>query len=121
MTPPGSAQQSADLLDVLSSEFTMSREARCSAWSWPTAARSKCRFATMPPSSMAAASATAPRGGPLDRAWRDLLNNGMDVPSARPAALLADWEATGDVGGRMNQALEAALRPAAAGCGSLTS
>lgn len=33
----------------------------------------------------------APRGGELDRAWRELLNRAIDVPSAELAGLLVAW------------------------------
>jgi hypothetical protein len=108
---PLAAQQSADLLDVLSSEINVSREAatlRLELSDGRTIEMSIRDDAAWVDGSRIGAAA---RGGPLDRAWRDLLNRGMDVPSANLPRLLADWEATGDVGGRMNQALEAALRP----------
>jgi hypothetical protein len=35
----------------------------------------------------------APRGGELDRAWRELLNRAIDVPSAELPELLTAWSA----------------------------
>lgn len=51
----------------------------------------------------------APRGGELDRAWRELLNQGMDLPSAELPALLAGWSAPGSVGQAMADGLRGAL------------
>ncbi len=52
----------------------------------------------------------APRGGPLDRAWRSLLNRAMDTPTAQLAGLLRGWDApSGDVAGQMRRALDAVL------------
>lgn len=39
--------------------------------------------------------AAAPRGGELDRAWRELLQEAGDVPANELPALLAEWEAPG--------------------------
>ncbi|HSJ24774.1 MAG TPA: hypothetical protein VK929_08915 [Longimicrobiales bacterium] len=60
----------------------------------------------------------APRGGELDRSWRELLNQGMDVPSAELPALLAGWSAPGAVGEGMATSLRDVLQvatPAGAG------
>lgn len=58
----------------------------------------------------------APRGGELDRAWRSLLNEAMDVPSGELATLLVDWD-TPDGGKAIVDALAATLvvAPRAAG------
>jgi hypothetical protein len=56
----------------------------------------------------------APRGGEMDRAWRDLLNRGMDLPTAELPALLAGWNAPGSVGEQMAAALRTALQAAPA-------
>lgn len=54
---------------------------------------------------------SAARGGALDRAWRDLLNQAMEARSADLPALLTDWNAPGssDVAAAFDQALEGAL------------
>jgi hypothetical protein len=57
----------------------------------------------------------APRGGELDRAWRDLLNAGMDAPYADLPALLAAWSAPGSVGSQMATQLRSALAASAGG------
>jgi hypothetical protein len=107
---PAAAQQEAQLLDVLSSEINVSRDAAslrlelADGRSLQVAVRDGGAYVD------GTRIGDAPRGGPLDRAWRELLNRGMDVPSSELPQLLADWEATGDVGTRMDQALEAALR-----------
>lgn len=56
----------------------------------------------------------AARGGALDRQWRDLLQRAMDASSAELPQLLFEWSADGDVGARMDSALDAALLPGAA-------
>ncbi|MBR9990421.1 MAG: hypothetical protein KFH98_11740 [Gemmatimonadetes bacterium] len=53
----------------------------------------------------------AARGSALDRAWRDLLQRGMDASSAELPQLLYEWSADGDAGSRIDNALDAALRP----------
>jgi hypothetical protein len=52
----------------------------------------------------------AARGSALDRAWRDLLTQAMDASPAELPQLLFDWSAEGDVGARMDSALDAALQ-----------
>jgi hypothetical protein len=52
----------------------------------------------------------APRGGELDRAWRELLNEGMELPSDALGGLLAGWEAPGSVGSAMADALRDMLQ-----------
>jgi hypothetical protein len=108
---PLAAQQAAGLLDVLSSEINVSREAatlRLELSDGRTLQLSIRDDAAWVDGNRVG---TAARGGPLDRAWRDLLTRGMDVPTSELPQLLVGWEATGDVGTRMDQALEAALRP----------
>jgi hypothetical protein len=56
----------------------------------------------------------APRGGPLDRAWRDLLNRGMDAASAELPALLSGWTGPGETGTRLGRAMEEALQTSTA-------
>ena len=56
----------------------------------------------------------AARGGALDRQWRDLLQRAMDASSAELPQLLFEWSADGDMGQRMDSALDAALLPGAA-------
>src|SRR5690606_9042159 len=51
----------------------------------------------------------AARGSALDRQWRDLLQRAMDASSAELPQLLFEWSADGDVGSRIDSALEAAL------------
>jgi hypothetical protein len=109
---PLAAQQAAGLLDVLSSEINVSRES----------ATLRLELADGRVLQMAIRDdgvwidgdriGASNRGGPLDRAWRELLNRGMDVPSSELPQLLVEWEPdTGPMGARMDQALEAALRP----------
>ena len=53
---------------------------------------------------------TASRGGRLDRAWRELLNQAMEARSAELPALLTDWDAPGsDVAAAFDQSLESGL------------
>jgi MFS family permease len=55
---------------------------------------------------------TAARGSQLDRAWRDLLNRAMDVPTDRLPQLLAEWEPpAGDAGARLSQAIAGIMSP----------
>lgn len=51
----------------------------------------------------------AARGSALDRQWRDLLQRAMDASSAELPQLLFQWSADGDMGERMDSALDAAL------------
>lgn len=52
----------------------------------------------------------AARGSELDRSWRELLNRAMDTPADRLGTLLYDWSApSGEVGARLDQALEDAI------------
>jgi hypothetical protein len=51
----------------------------------------------------------APRGGPLDRSWRELLNRGMDASSADLPGLLTAWSAPGATGSRMADVLTRSL------------
>lgn len=57
----------------------------------------------------------APRGSPLDRSWRELLNQGMDASSAELSELLSAWTGPGAAGTRMSEAMQAALHGDAAG------
>jgi hypothetical protein len=61
----------------------------------------------------------APRGGDVDRAWRDLLNRAMESPTNNLPALFASWSAPDGTGRLLQTALRAtiagaALPPAAA-------
>jgi hypothetical protein len=56
--------------------------------------------------------ASAPRGGDLDRAWRALLNEAIEVPTEGLPALLAGWDAPESADGNR---LEALLRDALSG------
>ena len=53
----------------------------------------------------------APRGGELDRAWRELLGEAMDVSSDELPRLLASWQAPGDaeIGRRLQATLDGAV------------
>lgn len=71
----------------------------------------------------------APRGGALDRAWRELLDDAMEASADELATLLVDWNAPGgDVGAKLDAALEetlagagpAAADPATARAGGVT-
>jgi hypothetical protein len=117
-TMPGAAQQAERLIDVLSSEINVSREA--ATLRLELADGRKLEMAVRDGGAFIDGSriGDAARGSPLDRAWRDLLNEGMDVSSSRLPALLAGWDPpAGDVAARLDQALEAALR---AGAGDAT-
>lgn len=109
VTSPLAAQQPGQRADILSSEISVSREAAslrlelAGGRALQLAIRNGGAFIDD------ARIGDAPRGGPVDRAWRDLLNRGMDVPSVELAGLLAEWDAPGDIGTRMNRALQSAL------------
>jgi hypothetical protein len=60
----------------------------------------------------------AERGSALDRQWRDLLQRAMDASSADLPQLLFEWSADGDMGARIDSALDAALMPGAQADGS---
>jgi hypothetical protein len=51
----------------------------------------------------------APRGGELDRSFRELLTEGMDVSSAELPQLLTAWSPPGAVGGQLAESLRSAL------------
>lgn len=52
----------------------------------------------------------APRGGAVDRAWRELLNQAMEVPTDQLPGLLVGWRAPdADAGKLLDAELEAAL------------
>jgi hypothetical protein len=55
----------------------------------------------------------AARTSPLDRQWRDLLQRAMDAQPDQLPQLLYEWSADGDMGIRMDSALDAALAPGA--------
>lgn len=56
--------------------------------------------------------ASAPRGSELDRAWRTLLNQAIELPTNQLPALLASWDAPDSQAG---ERLELALRDALSG------
>lgn len=114
-TTPLGAQEAGRRAEVVSSEIAVSREA--AALRLELAGGRVLDMAIRDGGAFLDGSRVgdAARGGALDRAWRELLNEGMDVPSAELPALLAGWSAPGDVGGRMAAALAAALAPATAG------
>jgi hypothetical protein len=107
---PAAAQQEAQLLDVLSSEINVSRDAASLRLELADGRTLQVAIRDGGAYVDGGRIGDAPRGGPLDQAWRELLNRGMDVPSSGLPQLLVEWEATGDVGSRIDQALEAALR-----------
>ena len=54
---------------------------------------------------------SATRGSQLDRAWRDLLNSIMDMPTEQLPTALAEWVAPpGSAGTRLDSAIEQAVR-----------
>jgi hypothetical protein len=105
MPLPASAQE-ATLRAVAASEITLSRDE----------AALRVDFRTGEPLRVAIRGgrlhignrnvAAAPRGSDLDAAWRALLNQAMEVPSADLAALLADWRPpAGDAAAALHTAL----------------
>jgi hypothetical protein len=58
---------------------------------------------------------SAPRGGELDRSWRELVTRATDAPAAELPQLLTSWEAPGgDVGTRLSRSITEALMPVVA-------
>jgi hypothetical protein len=110
LAAPAAAQQEAQLLDVLSSEINVSREAASLRLELADGRTLRLEIRDGGAWVDGSRIGDAARGGPLDRAWRELLTRSMDVPSSELPRVLADWEASGDVGARLDQALEAALR-----------
>jgi hypothetical protein len=53
---------------------------------------------------------SAPRGGALDQAWRELLTRAMDLPSSELPQLLLGWSPAGDVGAALTAAFADAFR-----------
>jgi MFS family permease len=113
-TTPLAGQQAARRADVVSSEIAVSREA--AALRLELAGGRTLEMAIRDGGAFLDGTRVgdAARGGTLDRAWRELLNEGMDVPSAELPELLAGWSGPGDVGARMAATLAAALAPATA-------
>lgn len=109
-----SAQQAGTLAEVVSSEFSISRETAVlrleldggrtvdvavrDGGAWIDGRRV----------------GDAPRGGELDRSWRELLNRGMDAQAAELPGLLAGWDAPGTTGSQLAGALRGALAGAEA-------
>lgn len=62
----------------------------------------------------------AARGSALDRQWRDLLQRAMDASSEELPQLLFAWSADGDMGTRMDSALDAALSGGAVDADAVT-
>lgn len=106
---PLAAQQAARQADILSSEISVSREA--ASLRLELAGGRVVQLAIRDGAAFVDGEriGAAERSGPADRAWRELLNRGMDVPSSELPELLAEWEAPGDVGARMQEALQRAL------------
>jgi hypothetical protein len=109
---PGNAgaQQAATLRPVASSEISISRDE----------AMLRLEFQAGPPLTAGIRNgrlhiggqdvAAAPRGSDLDREWRVLLHEAMEVPSADLGALLAAWDApTGSAAAQLSAALSAAV------------
>jgi hypothetical protein len=106
---PLAAQEAARQADILSSEISVSREA--ASLRLELAGGRAVQLAIRDGAAFIDGEriGAAERSGPADRAWRELLNRGMDVPSSELPGLLAQWEAPGDVGARMREALQRAL------------
>lgn len=113
-TSPVAAQQTGQRADILSSEISVSRES--ASLRLELAGGRVVELAVRDGGAYVDGTriGDAGRGGSVDRAWRDLLNRGMDVPSSELPELLSAWDAPGDIGARMNQALRAALLAAEA-------
>jgi hypothetical protein len=115
---PLAAQQAEAVVEAVSSEFSISRETAllklelADGRTVEAAIRDGAAFVD------GRRIGDAPRGGPLDRAWRELLNEGMDVSSAQLSALLAAWTAPGAVGTQMAEALRAAVTAPVAAAGT---
>jgi hypothetical protein len=105
---PLAAQQTA--AHVASSEFSLSREAAVlrlelgDGRTVEAAVRDGAAFVD------GTRIGDAPRGGELDRAWRELLNAGMEASSDALPGLLAGWQAPGTVGASMATALRDVLQ-----------
>lgn len=103
------AQRAEPLTEVVSSEFSMSRETAllrlelADGRSVDVAIRDDAAFLD------GRRIGDAPRGGELDRSFRQLLNEGMDVSSAELPQLLSAWSPPGGVGAQMAQSLRGAL------------
>ncbi|CAN5747213.1 hypothetical protein BH23GEM9_BH23GEM9_11430 [soil metagenome] len=111
---PLAAQQPASLAEVVSSEFSMSRETAIlklelgDGRTLDVAVRDGAAFVD------GRRIGDAPRGGELDRSWRELLTRGMDASTGDLAPLLSAWSAPGSVGADMAAALSSALSTDAA-------
>jgi hypothetical protein len=109
------AQQSTATAEVQSSEFSISRESAvlrlelADGRTLEVAVRDGGAYVD------GQRVGDAPRGGPLDRSWRDLLNRGMDASSAELPQLLTAWSAPGATGSRMADMLTTSLSAADAG------
>jgi hypothetical protein len=106
------AQQPRGTAEVVSSEFSISRETALLTLEFADGRTLDAAIRGDAAWVDGTRIGDAPRGGPLDRAWRELLNQGMDVASAELPGLLAGWSAPGTVGAAMADALRDALRPA---------
>jgi hypothetical protein len=98
--------------EVVSSEFSMSRETAllrlelADGRTLEAAVRDGAAFLD------GSRIGDAPRGAELDRSFRELLNEGMDVTSAELPQLLAAWSPPGAVGAQMAESLRSALAAA---------
>jgi hypothetical protein len=102
-------QQPGTLVEVQSSEFSISRES--ATMRLELADGRAVELAVRDGAAFVAGRriGDAPRGSPLDRSWRELLTRGMDASSAELAQLLVDWSGPGSTGTRMAEALREAL------------
>jgi hypothetical protein len=107
------AQDAAAVIDAVSSEFSISRESAllrlelADGRTLEAAIRDGAAFVD------GRRIGDAPRGGPLDRAWRELLNQTIEVSSSEVPRLLAAWSGPGTVGTAMSTALRAAVQTGA--------
>jgi hypothetical protein len=103
------ARQSAATSEVQSSEFAISRESAvlrlelADGRTVEAAVRDGAAYVD------GQRVGEAPRGGALDRSWRELLNRGMDASSAELPELLTAWSAPGPTGSRMAEVLTRSL------------
>jgi hypothetical protein len=106
---PGAAQDAAAVIDAVSSELSISRESALLRLELADGRTLEAAIRDGAAWVDGRRIGDAPRGGPLDRAWRDVLNQSMDVSSSDVPQLLAGWTAPGTVGAAMAAALRGAL------------
>jgi hypothetical protein len=107
------AQQAATLAEVVSSEFSISRETAVLKLELADDRLLEVAIREGGAYVDGRRIGDAARGGELDRSWRELLNRGMDASSAELPQLLASWTAPGSVGASMADALRTSLSTAA--------